>query len=123
MAPLNNDVQAIQHVQEMMDSPGGKVLWALSKILVTVLITALVAISTSKLSDISESQKDQTAANIRQDQNIILLQQRTDALQKVSDATVVSLQQIGNQVTHNTDDIGHIKDIENYRVSHSRPPQ
>lgn len=115
------DQQTITNVQAALDSPGGKVLWMLAKAVITIFITTSVGIGVSYIHDIRDDVTAANETNVRQDLSIQLLQQQSDSFAKFRDTAVVTLQQIGDQVTHNTDDIQNIKSIQKLNTLSQRP--
>lgn len=108
-------------INAQLESPIGKLAWMLAKTVITLLITTLVTISTSYLSDISKKYDAQSANNARQDLSIQSLQMLTQSQQKVQDAQATTLQQISQQVLHNTDSIEHLKDVQLQIIQRGRP--
>lgn len=108
-------------VNAQLESPIGKLAWTLAKTVITLLITTLVTISTTYLANISKKQNDQATTNIRQDLAIQAVQQLTQSQQKVQDAQTVIINQMVQNVQHNTDSIEHLKDVQLQLIQRGRP--
>lgn len=115
------DQQTITNIQAALDSPGGKVLWMLAKAVITIFITTSVGIGVSYIHDIRDDVTVANEVNVRQDLSIQSLQQESDSFSKFRDTAIVTMQQIGNQVTHNTDAIQNIKDVQKANTLSQRP--
>lgn len=112
---------SMDNLNKAIDSSGGKLLWRIGEIILAAIITAFIYNISNKMDSFSQFVNHEQVTDAQRDQNIALLQAQLNGLQKVSDATVQSLQQIGNQVTHNTDDITNLKNTQNYEIRTSRP--
>lgn len=110
-----------QAINSAMSSEVGKLMWLAAKTLITLLITALVTLSTTYLSNMSKKYDDQATQNTRQDLTLQSLQQLTQSQQKVQDAQAATLNQISQQVLHNSDSIDHLKDVQLQIIQRGRP--
>lgn len=108
-------------INDQLESPVGKLMWTAAKTLITLFITAAVTVSTSYLSNISKKQDDQTNINIRQDLALQAINQLQQSQQKVQDSQGLTIQQMSQQVLHNTDSIDQLKDIQVQIVQRGRP--
>lgn len=115
------DHQTATNMQAAFDSPAGKMLWTIAKSIITIFITTSVGIGVSYIHDIRDDVAAAGASNIRQDLSIQALQQQSDSFSKFRDAAIITMQQIGNQVTHNTDAIQNIKDVQKANTLSQRP--
>lgn len=108
-------------VNAQLESPLGKLSWTLAKTVITLLITTLATLSTTYLASMSKRYDEQAAQNTRQDLTLQSLQQLTQSQQKVQDAQAATLNQMSQQVLHNTDSIEHLKDVQLQIIQRGRP--
>lgn len=100
---------------QKVESDGAIAAWRISMAIMTLVMSALLALilaSINHTSDLSELNRD---TNNKQDQSIILLQAQTQSLQRVSDATVLSLQAITLQMTRDDDRLNELEYIKKPR--------
>lgn len=86
-----------------VESEGAIAAWRIAMAIMTLIMSALLSLiltGINKTNNIAEAARDN---NNRQDQSIALLQAQTQSLQRVSDATVASLQSITLTITRNGD--------------------
>lgn len=115
------DHQTATNMQAAFDSPAGKMMWTIAKSIITVFVTTAIGIGVSYIHDIRDDVAAASASNVRQDLSIQALQQQSDSFAKFRDTAVITMQQIGQQVTHNTDDIQNIKDVQKLNTLSQRP--
>lgn len=104
-----------------LETPAGKVMWKLMMVAFGILITTLLSLILAGITHtngIAEAARDR---NFQQDQQISLLQVQTQSLQRVSDATVASLQAITLQMTKNQDTLDHLNDTQKRMMQGERP--
>jgi septal ring factor EnvC (AmiA/AmiB activator) len=117
------DVTTMETIQRASESHGAKLSLKIAAVLFGIFSSVVLTSINNTLNDIRADQKTQTDSNVRQDQDIALMKVEISGLQEVTKATVASLQQIGNQVTHNADDISNLKTQQSLQVERSRPPR
>jgi hypothetical protein len=122
------DVKFAERVEQRLETEGGK---GVSKLLIVafgiVTTTLLTLINVNVSASNANAAKAMAAAQAEHDVNaaqasdLALIKQRQDGFQKVSDATVASLQALTQSVLNNHDDIILLKQADATRVQHSRP--
>lgn len=122
------DVTRLDSTGQAFESPAGKALWKIVTIIIAGVITTLLALILAGINHtngIAESARDH---NYEQDQQIALINAqakvvdaRIDALQRVSDATVASLQTMALQVSKDQDTIQRVSDTQKQLLQNQRP--
>ena len=122
------DVTRLDSTGQAFESPAGKALWKIITIIIAGVITTLLALILAGINHtngIAESARDH---NYEQDQQIALINAqakvvdaRIDALQRVSDATVASLQTMALQVSKDQDTIQRVSDTQKQLLQSQRP--
>ena len=95
-----------------VETPGAIAAWRIAMAVMTLVMAALlttISVGISRTNSIAENARDN---NNKQDQAIILLQAQTSALQRVSDASVTSLQALTLQMTRNGDRLDQLNDAQ-----------
>lgn len=92
------------------ETPGAVAAWRISMGIMTLVMSALLALILAGINTTNNIAQDARNVNNKQDQDIILLQARLESLQaqttsqqRVSDATVASLQTLMLQLTRAED--------------------
>ncbi|HJR14239.1 MAG TPA: hypothetical protein VJ833_10115 [Rhodanobacteraceae bacterium] len=116
MKRSKNNAGALEQLNDMSNSIGGRVLWKIGEIVIACMVTALAYNISNKMNAFATFTATQESADAKRDQNIALMQAQVEGMQKISDATVQSVQQIGNQVTHNADNISELQNENNERM-------
>lgn len=116
-----SDVNSAERIEAAMQSARGRVLWSIGKIAVTLFMTFCATQVVDYLASINHKLALQADANVTQDRDIALVRQRMDGMQKVSDATVASLQALTQSVLNNHDDIIRLQQTDAIRVQRTRP--
>jgi len=121
-------VTRLDSTGQAFESPAGKALWKIITIIIAGVITTLLALILAGINHtngIAESARDH---NYEQDQQIALINAqakvvdaRIDALQRVSDATVASLQTMALQVSKDQDTIQRVSDTQKQLLQSQRP--
>lgn len=106
---------------QAFESPAGKAMFKIVMVVFGVLVSVLLSLiltGVNHTNGIAEAARDR---NFQQDQQISLLQVQTQSLQRVSDATVASLQAITLQMTKNQDTLDHMSDTQKQMLQGERP--
>lgn len=115
------DVNGAERIEAAMDSARGKLLWTMGKVFMTVFMGVCATLAVNYLASISRRLDAEATVNTSQDRDMALVKQRIDGMQKVSDATVASLQALTQSVLNNHDDIIRLQQSDAERVQRSRP--
>ena len=97
---------------QKVESQGAIAAWRISMALMTLVMSALLALILASLNHTSTMSEINRETNVKQDQSIILLQAQTEALQRSSDAAVVSLQAITLQMTRDDDRLNELEYVK-----------
>lgn len=125
---MDRDVTRLDSAGQAFESPAGKAMFKIMMvafgILVSVLLSLILA-NSERTNNIAEAARDQ---NYAQDQQIALaaaqakvMDARIDALQRVSDATVASLQTMALQLSKDQDTIERVSDTQKQILQGQRP--
>lgn len=104
-----------ESLERLAQSARGQLVWVMAKVLVTAFVSSSIGLGVGYVRDMRNEVVRVGQQLTRQDKAQALTQQRVDDLKHVSDATVVTLQQMGEQVTRNTDAIQEIRVTESRR--------
>lgn len=104
-----------ESLERMTQTAWAQLLWMLAKVVVTAFVSGSIAMGVGYVRDMRNEVMRVGQQLTRQDKAQALTEQRVDDLKQVSDATVVTLRQLGEQVTHNTDAIQQIEVSESRR--------
>lgn len=99
-----------QTLQQFGQSVPVQLVWLVAKVLVTAFVSGSIAIGVGYVRDMRDELRTVMIRSQAQDKAQALIDQRVAGLERVSDATVSTLQQLGQQVTHNTDDLGVLRE-------------
>jgi hypothetical protein len=116
-------VKRLETIDHVMESPSGKALWKIVSGVMAAIITALLALILAGINTTNTIAQSARDNNYRQDQSIALLQAQTTSLQRVSDATVTSLQAMSLQMTKNSDQLEQLNDAQKALIQRTRPPR
>lgn len=110
-------------LQRLGEAASVRLLWIVAKVLVTTTVTGSIALATGYVREMRDDIKvaTQSTQKLTMDQHDTTIQ--VNNLQKVSDATVLALQQIDGRVTHTEFDVGYLKAAAAQEVQKSRPVQ
>lgn len=100
---------------QKVESQGAIAAWRISMALMTLVMSALLALILASLNHTSTMSEINRETNVKQDQAIILLQAQTEALQRSSDAAVISLHAITLQMTRDDDRLNELEHIKKAR--------
>jgi hypothetical protein len=122
------DVTRLDSTGQAFESPAGKALFKITMVVFGVLVSVLLSLilaNSERTNNIAEGARDH---NYEQDQQIALaaaqakvMDARIDALQRVSDATVASLQTMVLQVSKQQDTLQHVSDTQKQLLQSQRP--
>lgn len=101
---------AAETLQRVGQTAGAQVAWLVLKVLVTTFVAGSIALATGYVRDMRDDIKVVAQKTEAQDKAQALTDQRVDNLQRVSDATVLTLQQMAAQINDNRYDIRTLKD-------------
>jgi hypothetical protein len=110
-------------LQRFGEAAAVRLAWIVAKVLVTATVTGSIALATGYIRDMRDDIKvaRQSTEQLTLDQHDTTIQVAN--LQKVSDATVVALQQIDGRVRQTEFDVGYLKQAATQEVQRSRPVQ
>lgn len=97
---------------QKVESDGAIAAWRISMAIMTLVMSALLALILASLNHTSTLSEINRETNVKQDQSIILLQAQTEALQRSSNAAVVSLQAITLQMTRDDDRLNELEYVK-----------
>lgn len=111
-----SDSTGAQRLQQLVDSFAAKIVWIALKAIITTVITGSIGLAAWYVKDIRDEVKHGASrmAVIEDKQAtehtaVSLTEQRVQNLEKVSDQTVRTLQQMGEQLARDHDDINQLK--------------
>jgi hypothetical protein len=93
---------------QKVESDNAIAAWRIAMAVMTLVMSALLALILAGINQTNIIAENARDTNNQQNQSIVLLQAQTLSLQRVSDATVNSLQQLTLQMTKNGDAIEHL---------------
>lgn len=111
----------VEQFQKAIDSPGGKLLWRIGELAIAAMVTVAVTSISTNLTAIRHSMEEATHVNVEQDKTLLLLQQKTESLERSSEATILTVQAQSKQLTRNTDGLEHLKESMRDLLRRSRP--
>lgn len=88
-------------LQRLGQSASAQLVWTAGKVLLATFISGSIALGVGYIRDMRDDVKTALARTTEQDKAQSLMEQRVSLLQRVSDSTVLTLQQIGTEVTQN----------------------
>ena len=110
-------------LQRFGEAASVRLLWMVAKVLVTTIVTGSIALATGYVREMRDDIKvaTQSTQKLTMDQHDTTIQVAN--LQKVSDATVLALQQIDGRVRQTEFDVGYLKAAAAQDALKSRPSQ
>lgn len=124
----DHDATRLDSAGQAFESPAGKAMFKIIMVVFGILVSVLLSLilaNGQRTNTVAEGARDH---NYDQDQQIALMnaQQkvvdaRIDALQRVSDATVASLQTMALQVSKDQDTIQRVSDTQKQLLQNQRP--
>jgi len=122
------DVTRLDSTGQAFESPAGKALWKIISMIMAAVITTLLSLILAGINHTNGIAEDARDHNYQQDQQIALINAqakvmdaRIDAVQRVSDATVASLQTMMLQVSKDQDALQHVSDTQKQLLQSQRP--
>lgn len=86
-----------QSLQRFTDSLGARIAWAVAKAAIASIVTGSIAMATGYVREMRDDIKAAAARTAALETDQRITSDRLDSLKRVSDATVISLQQIGSR--------------------------
>lgn len=118
-----NTHDAAQSLQRMSQGAAAQLVWTMAKVLVTVFITGTIAIATGYVRDMRDDIKVVALKADAQDKAQAVTDIKVNALQRVSDSTVLTLQAIGTQVSENKYNVQAVLEAQKDAIHRTRPEQ